>query len=155
MKERFDTFTVLIANISRSIHRIKTETMSKYGLKASHVSCIFYLSKKGELTARELCELCSEDKANVSRSIKELEQKGYVVCRKDSSKRYHSPLALTSIGKEVANYIIEKIVYTLSLTNNGITDSELTTMYKSLKIISDNLDSIYKNSFAEDGEAAV
>ncbi len=142
MKERFDTFTVLIANISRSIHRIKTEAMAKYGLKSSHVSCIFYLSKKGTLTLHELSELCSEDKANISRAIKELEHGGYVVCLSESKHRYQSPFKLTDAGKEVANHIVEKIIYTLSRTNQGITDTELTTMYKSLKIISDNLDSI-------------
>ena len=58
MEERFETFTVLIAKISRSIRRIKAEEMAEYDLKATHVNCLYYLYTVGELTAAELCERC-------------------------------------------------------------------------------------------------
>ena len=38
MEERFETFTVLIARISRGIKRIKAEEMAEFGLKGPHVS---------------------------------------------------------------------------------------------------------------------
>ena len=39
MEERFETFTVLIARISRGIKRIKAEEMAEFGLKGPHVLC--------------------------------------------------------------------------------------------------------------------
>ena len=69
MEDRFETFTVLIARISRSIRRLKAEEMERLGLKGPHVSCLYYLSLYDELTAAELCERCDEDKAAISRSI--------------------------------------------------------------------------------------
>ena len=69
MNDRFETFTVLISSVSRSIRRIKTETMAEYNLKSPHVSCLYYLYKRPGMTAAELCELCEEDKAAASRSI--------------------------------------------------------------------------------------
>ena len=45
MIERFETFTVLITKISRSIRKIKTEEMAKFNLKSPHVSCLYYLFK--------------------------------------------------------------------------------------------------------------
>ena len=60
MEERFKTFTVLITNIARSIHKIKTEEMSEFKLKSSHVSCLYYLYKEQSLTAKELCEQLEE-----------------------------------------------------------------------------------------------
>ena len=44
MEERFETFTILIARISRSIKRIKSEEMADFELKGPHVSCLYYLS---------------------------------------------------------------------------------------------------------------
>ena len=67
MEERFETFTVLIARISRSIKRIKAEEMADFELKGPHVSCLYYLSQQDSMTASELCERCDEDKAAISR----------------------------------------------------------------------------------------
>jgi len=46
MNNRFETFTLLITSINRSIRRIKTETMARYELKSPHVSCLYYLYKQ-------------------------------------------------------------------------------------------------------------
>jgi len=73
MEERFQAFTVLIGSINRSIHRIKTGEMSEFQLRSSHVSCLYYLFKSGSLTAKEICTLCEEDKANISRAVRFLD----------------------------------------------------------------------------------
>ena len=67
MKERFKTFTVLIAKISRNIKKIKNQEMEEYGLRCVHVTCLYYLHSAESLTATELCDMCGEDKANMSR----------------------------------------------------------------------------------------
>ena len=51
MKERFETFTVLINKISRNIKRIKNQEMAEYGLRSTHVSCLYYLYSKRSVTA--------------------------------------------------------------------------------------------------------
>lgn len=56
MEERFETFTVLITRISRSIKRIKADEMADFELKGPHVSCLYYLSQQDGMTAAELCE---------------------------------------------------------------------------------------------------
>ena len=43
MKERFETFTVLINRISRNIRKIKNQEMAEYHLRSAHVSCLYYL----------------------------------------------------------------------------------------------------------------
>ena len=86
MEGRFETFTVLIAKISRSIRRIKAEGMAEFGLKGPHVSCLYYLSVFGEQTASELCDRCDEDKAAISRSIEYLEREGYIISKSDAHK---------------------------------------------------------------------
>ena len=78
--ERFETFTLLVSKLSRSIRKIKSEEMAEFGLKGPHVSCLYYLSQCGGLTASELCERCEEDKAAVSRSLEYLEQNEPTLC---------------------------------------------------------------------------
>ncbi|MBR7100513.1 MAG: MarR family transcriptional regulator, partial [Clostridia bacterium] len=105
MESRFEMFTVLIAKASRCIYKIKTGEMSEYNLKSSHVSCLYYLYKADSLTAKELCDLCGEDKANISRAIKHLESEGYIYCQSTAAKRYQSALILTDKGKTVGKDI--------------------------------------------------
>ena len=53
MEERFETFTLLISKLNRSIKRIKSEEMDEFNLKSPHVSCLYYIYKMGALTADE------------------------------------------------------------------------------------------------------
>ena len=145
MEERFQTFTVLITNLSRSIHKIKTEEMAKFNLKSSHVSCLYYLYKERTLTAKELCDICEEDKANVSRSLKYLEQNGYLMCESATRKRYQSPLGLTEKGREVGRRIAERIDSILKKASEGLDEASREIMYRCLTSVSRNLQTLCHN----------
>ena len=153
MKERFETFTILIARISRGIKRIKAEEMAEFGLKGPHVSCLYYLSRCGEMTAVELCERCDEDKAAISRSLDDLEKNGYIACASGAGKRYKSPLRLTEKGREVGCAIGEKITRIVDAASEGLSEEERRTMYRALARISGNLESIYIKKKTEGGAA--
>ena len=139
MQERFKTFTVLITKINRSIRRIKTEEMAEFNLKSPHVSCLYYLYKAQTLTAKELCDICEEDKAAVSRSIEYLETNGYVTCNSKMQKRYRTPLELTEKGREIGARIVERIDRILGAASEGLDEAERLVMYRSLALISENL----------------
>ncbi len=140
MEERFKTFTLLISGISRSIRRIKTEEMVEYNLKSPHVSCLYYLYKANSLTSTELCNICEEDKASISRSVNYLEENGYIVC--SELKRYQTPLTLTEKGREVGKHIAEKIDQILDEASLGLTEEERAVLYKGLSLINNNLQNI-------------
>ena len=144
MEERFQTFTILIAGISRSIRKIKTAEMSEFNLKGPHVSCLYYLYKSGPITAKELCDICAEDKANISRSIRHLEENGYLVCHSKTAKRYQSPLLLTEKGCQLGKHIADKIDRVLENASAGLDEESRTIFYKSLALIHDNLTIICK-----------
>ena len=140
MKERFETFTVLIAKINRSIKRIKNQEMAEYGLRGSHVSCLYYLYFCDGLTATDLCERCEEDKATVSRTLDYLESNGYLSCESRSAKRYKSPLLLTDKGREVGAEIFDKVNRILDQVSVGMTEDERVSFYRSLAAVSDCLE---------------
>lgn len=140
MKERFRTFTVLIAKISRNIKKIKNQEMAEYDLRSAHVTCLYYLYSAESLTATKLCEFCEEDKATISRALDFLEENGYIVCETQLSKRYNSPIALTGKGMEVGKKITDKINFVLDEICTDLTEEERSELYRSLTIISDNLE---------------
>ena len=139
MQERFETFTVLIAGINRSIRKLKTEEMAELELKSPHVSCLYYLHKMGELTAKELCDVCEEDKAAVSRSIEYLEANGFLTCASQTQKRYTAQLSLTQKGREAATRLAEKIDGVLARSAQGLSEGELAIMYRALAQVAANL----------------
>ncbi|MBQ8658179.1 MAG: winged helix-turn-helix transcriptional regulator [Clostridia bacterium] len=145
MQERFKTFTVLIAKISRAIRRIKTEEMAEFDLKSPHVSCLYYLYKEKSLTAKELCDICDEDKAAVSRSIDFLETNGYIAAPDAAKKRYKTPLFLTEKGERIGAEIAKKIDDILAKASVGLSEENREIFYKSLTLISDNLQNICEN----------
>ena len=144
MQDRYKTFTIQIAKLSRFIRRIKTEEMADLGLKSIHVSCLYYLYKAGQMTAAQLCDMCEEDKAAVSRSLLFLEDEGYVACGTTTRKRYNCPLLLTAKGRATAEVINDKIASVLACSNDGISESDLEVFYRCLDRVSENLQDICK-----------
>lgn len=142
MEARFQTFTVLITSVYRCIHKIKSEEMAEFDLKSNHVSCLYYLYNQESLTSKELCDICGEDKANVSRAIKHLETNGFLICNSKSPKRYQSPLVLTEKGKMVGQCIVKKIDDILEEASKGLSEEHRMLFYQSLGLINGNLKKI-------------
>lgn len=145
MKDRFKTFTILINGIGRSVRKIKTQEMSDFGLKSPHVSILYYLYKEDGMTSRELCDVCEEDKAAVSRSIDYLEKNGYLTCESKTEKRYKSPLILTEKGRKTGKHIVDKIDRILQDASIGLSEENRKIFYDSLFLINDNLRNICSN----------
>ena len=140
MTKRFENFTVLITKINRLIHKIKAEEMEEFNLKSPHVSCLYYLYKAEKLTAYELCSICAEDKASISRSIDYLEQNGYMVCDSTAKKRYNAVFSLTEKGLKIGGAIADKIDSILDRLQDALQSSEREIMYNSLYAVLDGLE---------------
>lgn len=147
MSDRFKDFTHLIANVGRTINRIKNIEMKQFGLKGTQVNCLFYLYESdGKMTAREICIKSAEDKGAISRELKELEESGFIESENDENKKkYNCKLKLTEKGNEVAQYIEKKIDSILNYDKNFISDEELSGFYKTFNKIYDNLRNISTN----------
>ncbi len=142
MKERFETFTVLINRISRNIRKIKNQEMAKYNLRSAHVSCLYFIYRTKNITATELCEKCEEDKATISRTLDYLERNEFIFCESKNAKRYKSALRLTEKGFVVGKEIADRIDGVLDEISFGLTDEERDTFYQSLSIISQCLETV-------------
>lgn len=135
--DRFRSFVGGITACYRYIQRIKNMEMTELGLKGTHVMCLFFLHHNPDgLTAAQLCKLCAEDKAAISRTVKTLKEKGYVI---SGEKKYRAVLKLTDRGAEKAQRLGEIIEHWVGLGGDGIADNDRDTFYRVLDIIAENL----------------
>ena len=144
--ELYHTLTTQIAKMSRSIKRIKSEEMADLdpGLKGPHVSCLYYIYKSdGTMTAKEISDVCEEDKAAISRSLDYLEREGYISSESKTEKRYKCPLSLTTKGQEVGVKIAEKIDKIVVMAGTGLSDENRKIFYETLSLINNNLKKLY------------
>lgn len=141
MIDRFETFATTIAFINRYVQKIKSAEMRPLGLKSAYVMCLYNLVKKPEgVTASELCELCGEDKAAVSRTLSELSRRDYVrVDEPDGKRAYRAKVFLTEKGKKIGEYIHSRVDHVLDAVSEGMSELERTELYRSLSVIARNL----------------
>lgn len=150
--ERYKTFTVLIANLARSIRKLKTEEMAKWNLKSNHLSCLYYLYQRKKLTVKELCDICEEDKANVSRSVEYLEDNGFLKKEQAPNRKYKKHLVLTEKGVETATPLFMRVNDIIESAGTGISEEERETMYRCLRLISKNLQNYNMNTENQKGQ---
>ena len=138
MIQRFDAFVSGITACYKYIQRIKSMEMTEFGLKGTHVMCLYHLLRNPSgLTAAQLCGLCAEDKAAISRTVSELRSRGYITTI--SEKAYRAMLTLTAAGQELARKFDHLIEGWVSAGGEGLSDEERTVFYKALCAITENL----------------
>ena len=138
MKDRFEAFITGVTVCYKYIQRIKSLEMTELGLKGTHVTCLFYLNNHPEgLTAAQLCTLCAEDKASISRTVTDLKNRGYI--SKDSAKNYRAPLTLTPEGIAAAKQLDPLINRWVMSGGDGLSEEHREIFYKALAQIGENL----------------
>lgn len=136
MIQRFESFVTGITVCYKYIQRIKAMEMTEFGLKGTHVMCLFFLHRSGSLTAAQLSQLCAEDKAAISRTLSTLQSKGFI---ESEPKKYRAQLRLTESGQQVARQVDGLIEQWVSFGGDGLTEEERTIFYRSLERIAGNL----------------
>jgi DNA-binding MarR family transcriptional regulator len=147
---RFKEFTKNISFAYKYIIKLKSAAIKEFGLKGSHVMCLFYIGEaENGLTATKLCKLCGEDKAAISKSLSALLELGYVELENDENKKYRSKYYLTKSGKKVKDALDVKISDVVADGGIGLTEEERDAFYSALQKIVDNLENISRK-FSED-----
>ena len=145
--ERFEAFTTSVTKAYKCIQKIKLTEAERIGLKANHVMYMYYLGKNPEgLTATELCKLCVEDKAAVSRTIVDLTEKGFVKhSEMDSGRKYRTKIMLTQEGNEINKKLNEAIAIAVNKASSSLSEIDRENFYSILFNITDNIEEICKS----------
>ena len=139
-RDRFEVFYSLIGSATKSIHRLKSKGMLPFGLTSAHTICMRKLfEKKSGVTRTELANLCAVDKAQISRIIGELTEKGYVVEKSGAHANYRSKLMLTEQGVNVTKEINDIVIRVNSFVSGDIPDKDIDTFYEVFNKICEGL----------------
>ena len=137
---RFEQFTSLILRINRSVQRIKSEEMAKFGLTGVHANCLYYLGvHDGGMSQAELTKACREDKAYISRAVAEMTKLGLIEHGGDG-KKYKSVIKLTEYGRQVAMKTCSAVDKAVWAGSNGLTDDDRKVLYYCLETVNSNLE---------------
>ena len=140
MVDRFERFSLAISEISRYWHKIATEELRKYHLKSSHAIYLttMYHFQDG-MTAPNLAKLCGKDKADVSRMMSIMENKGLITKEGNRPNEYRGILKLTEQGISVASQITKRAELAVEQAGKGLTEEKREIFYECLETIAGNL----------------
>ena len=150
MIRKYEHFSLSVSRIYHDIQRIERTQMEAFGLKGPHAQTLLAIRRYPEgITAVQLCELCDKDKAAVSRSIAELEEKGMVIRTMTNGTYYRAPVVLTERGEAAARAVEEKARLAVEQAGIGLDDGERQVFYRVLAMIADNLHTICRDGLKE------
>ena len=140
MIQRFEDFVSAVSSVYKGLQKIKNYETEKFGLRGSHVMCMFYLARnKQGLTLTEMCDKTGEDKAAVSRNLAFLQEKELIALCDDESKKYKRPYLLTEKSKEISDELDKIIVEAVDRIGTGLTIEEREVFYSTFGKIAANL----------------
>lgn len=125
--------------ISKDIACRSSDVLGHYGLKACHLPYLVILIQKGSATMRELTEQTGTDKANTTRVILELREKGIVTDdRKEPNSRKYK-VFLTAKGKEIVKKSRKEFESSINDLFSSLTEEELEVLIKIMKKTKESL----------------
>lgn len=150
MERRFDHFSYDIAEISKYWHKIAADEMARYDLKGSYAVYFttLYHDQEG-LTAAQLCEKCSRDKADVSRAMAILEKRGLAYRENAGSNQYRARIRLTELGRQAAEAIDERARLAAEYGGHGLTPEQREAFYAALDLIVANLQGLCRDGLPQ------
>lgn len=105
------------------------------------------------MTASQLCKVCGEDKAAISRTVAELAVQGHVCLPQKTDKRaYRAYIRLTEKGKETLAYINERVERALDAVSEAMNEKQREEFYASMMRVAERL-CRYTEALTDKGEA--
>ena len=150
MVDRFERFSVMLAEISRCWHKIATEEMEKYGLNCAHAVYLTTLYQYSDgITATRLSKLCSKNKSDVSRMMAVMELKGLVRKERVNKNFYRALLKLTEEGQKAAEHVRERAHIAVMYAGQGIPEDKRENFYSVMEMVTANLKKLSKEGIPE------
>ena len=135
----FELFSNAVSQLIKAMQFLKSRKMAEYDLKGTTYLCLcqIYESESG-LNAGELAERGEIDKAQVSRCVSELTEKGFIYRDDRDGRRYKQKYCLTEAGKIAAQDIVNSVSRIQNAISKGISDSEMEQFFGVLNTLCEN-----------------
>lgn len=139
MKKTFDELYPDIKHLLRVVQNSKSQKMMEYGLKGSTAQslCCIAISGNG-LNANELSVRLKIDKAQVSRCMAELGEKGLVFRNEQEGKQYRQKYCLTEKGRSAVADISRTSCSIRERIRKGVSDEDVERFFRVLEVMCQN-----------------
>lgn len=115
---------VFLNKIIKKLHKVSDKILKQYNLSRFHYIYLLCLFKNSEgLKLTELTDLSGFDRANTTRVINDLENKGLIVRDKQTDKKYK--VKLTEKGFAITNSLYEKTLKLKDRFFGGLTEAQI------------------------------
>lgn len=154
MLSRYEQFSYAISSIERHIQKIEREEMIKYGCKGAFAQYLAAMTRYPEgVTSAELCDICDKDKAAVSRTVAEMEEKGLIHRAGQRDSLYRARLMLTQEGQRAAAFVCRRAQEAVDAGGRGLSDHDREIFYAALGLIARNLEVICQQGLPDEAPA--
>lgn len=134
-----ELFSNAVSQLIKAMQFLKSRKMAEYDLKGTTCLCLcqIYESEEG-LNAGELAERGEIDKAQVSRCVAELTEKGFIYRDDREGRRYKQKYCLTDTGRLAAKDIVDSMERVQKAVRQGISDEEMEQFLSTLNTLCEN-----------------
>ena len=138
---RFELFCSLTGSAAKSIARLKAARMDAFDLSAAHTQCLCLLHEAMPegLTQAELSRRIGMDRAQVSRVLRALRERGYLPDEPQTG--YKRRYALTAAGMAAANAVQSIVAQVHAYVSEGIPQEDIICFYRTFAHIAQRLES--------------
>lgn len=143
MEFHFEEFVAFVNATHKTLQKIKSFKIEKYGIKGYHLLAMHYIATSEEgLTSGELCDYFKEDKAAVSRYLNKLYGKGFITLQEEEGKKYKLKNILTEEGAKVYEELKKPLMQVEKMLKKGISSSKLESFSRTLDIVVENFNDV-------------
>ena len=127
----------LITMIARGQTVFLNHRLESYGINSTQLHLLFEISHQKDLNQEKIAQRCNINKGAVARSIKKLEDRGFVTREIDENNRRQNKVSLTEKGEKTIKKCIDSLkIWEDEVLKNINVEKEL--LQKSLKEIAIN-----------------
>lgn len=126
-----------IRKVLRTYTDFQTDALDKFDLSPNEIAVLSSIGSYN--TASEIASCSNVSKALVSRSVKSLKAKGYLITNISSVDKREQMLVLTEGGQKVADCIFDVYKRFYSIAFNDFSNDEMTVLNALLKLVLKNL----------------
>ena len=140
MVSRFEKFAYLISELSKLLHKLESDELLPLGLKGPYAIYILTIARhECGVSLSDLSELCARDKADVSRAVAALTEKGIAKKVAEGAKKYKSKVVLTEEGSLLAQRLSQRAQSAVDFASFGVAEEKRAIFYDTLEVIYANM----------------
>lgn len=134
------SFGKYISILSRQEQRYMKEELKRYDLGYTSYKFLFYIASHKGCSQKDICNYMALNEAVATRTVRELQEKGFVKRekREDNARMYE--ISLTEKGNEILPYIKETLYKWWSYLTDMLSQEETEKLLFQLKKMSEKIE---------------